>query len=68
MTGMTRRADIWPTFEIEVTESGERDPDRVYTIHLVAAPVTEMVPYELVEGENGNPVQYGDPLFSLRTS
>ncbi len=41
----------WPGIEIEVGETGERDPLHVYTLYLIAAPrPLTWKPYELVEG------------------
>lgn len=39
-----------PVIEIEVTESGDRDPAHLYTVRIVAAPQVPMTPYELLEG------------------
>jgi hypothetical protein len=40
----------WPTIDIWVREKAPRDPLHLYSLRLVAAPVAELVPYELAEG------------------
>jgi len=41
----------WPALDITVKEDGSRDPFRIYSIRMVAAPRAGSVLYELVEGD-----------------